>query len=148
MTNYEDDVLDERGLLRDGKRIRIPLTLMDGLSRSVAEHFTDTRTTVVDGLGRPAGNRPGAVYLRTNPHTTDHAVAVTQRVMADKARREWIDEMTNAWKNKPEDDPDPFIRALAGTDREVARLHNTGNPVADAYADSILDLTTSWSRGR
>ena len=34
-----------------------------------------------------------------------------------------------------------------GSDREVAHLHDTGDPVADAYADSVADLTSAWAKG-
>jgi len=38
---------------------------------------------------------------------------------------------------------------LDGTnDREVARIHNTGDARTDAYLDQLHDLTTAWSRGQ
>jgi hypothetical protein len=34
------------------------------------------------------------------------------------------------------------------SDREVARVHDTGDAVRDAYLDQVHDLTTAWSRRR
>jgi hypothetical protein len=33
-------------------------------------------------------------------------------------------------------------------DREVARVHNAGDPLRDAYLDGVADLTTAWARRR
>jgi hypothetical protein len=131
----EDDALDERGLLRDGQRLRVPLTMMDDLSRAVADGFAAHQSRVVDGLGRPAGHRPGACYLRTAPHTTDHAVAVMQDHLRREARDEFIRELCDAWKGDT-------------CDREVARVHNTGDAVRDAYLDQVADMTSAWERRR
>jgi hypothetical protein len=131
----DDDVLDERGLLRDGQRLRVPLAMMDDLSRSVADGFAVHQSRVVDGLGRPAGHRPGACYLRAAPHTTDHAVAVMQDHLRREARDEFIRELCDAWKGDT-------------SDREVARVHNTGDTVRDAYLDQVADMTSAWERRR
>ena len=126
------------GVLRDGERIRVPLMLRDGmteLQRAVAEDAAARGVTVVDGLGRPAGHRPGACYLRTVPHTVDHAVAVTQEHLRLEAYADSIRELCDAWKGNT-------------NDREVARIHDTGDPVADAWLDQVHDLQNSWSRKR
>jgi hypothetical protein len=133
-------VADDAGVLRDGERIRVPLMLRDDmteLQRAVAEDAAARRViTVVDGLGRPAGHRPGACYLRTVPHTVDHAVAVTREHLRLEAYADSIRELCDAWKGNN------------SNDREVPRLHDTGDAVRDAYLDSVADLTTSWSRKR
>jgi hypothetical protein len=33
-------------------------------------------------------------------------------------------------------------------DREVARISNTGDARADAYADAVADLQSAWMRGK
>jgi hypothetical protein len=127
----EDDVIP------DGGRLRVSMMMKDGMSevqRAVAEDAEARRFPVVDAFGRPAGQRPGACYLRTAPHTTDHA----KQVMADHMRRErdqYAADLQDGWKN-------------GTSDREIARIHNTGDAVRDAYLDQVHDLTTAWSRGR
>ena len=81
------EIDDDDDVLRDGQRIVVPLNMRDSMSpmqRAVAEDKAARGVTVVDGLGRPAGHRPGACYLRTVPHTVDHAVAVTQEHLRRK----------------------------------------------------------------
>jgi hypothetical protein len=130
---------DDDDVLRDGQRIVVPLNMRDGMSpvqRAVAAEATARCVTVVDGLGRPAGHRPGACYLRTVPHTADHAVAVTREHLRREAYADAVTEASNAWKSSD----------IGG--REVPRLHDTGDAVRDAYLDSVADLTTAWSRRR
>jgi hypothetical protein len=130
---------DDDDVLRDGQTLRVGMMMRDGLSplqRTVVEDKAARGVTVVDGLGRPAGHRPGACYLRTVPHTVDHAVAVTQEHLRLEAYADSIRELCDAWKGNN------------SNDREVPRLHDTGDAVRDAYLDSVADLTTSWSRKR
>ena len=94
-------VVDDDGVLRDGQTLRVGMMMRDGLSplqRAVAEDKAARGVTVVDGLGRPAGHRPGACYLRTVPHTVDHAVAVTQEHLRLEAHADSIRELCDAWK--------------------------------------------------
>ena len=66
------DAFDERGVLRDGKRWTVPMSFMDSMQRSVAQHFAkspkmgdittaDHHIDLHDGHGRQPGNRPGWV---------------------------------------------------------------------------------------
>jgi hypothetical protein len=135
-----DDDLDERGLLRDGRRIRVPMMMRDSadgltdLQRSVRDHFAPAR--VVDAFGNSglALSRPGARYLTAGTRTPDHAALVMRDHERREARDEYVQQLCDAWKG-------------TGTnDREVARVHDTGDAVRDAYLDSVADLTTSWSR--
>src|SRR5262245_27855305 len=133
----DDDMFDERGLLKDKRSVRISMMMRDS-----AGGLTDVRDAiaplrVVDAFGNSglALSRPGARYLAAGTRTTDHAALVMRDHLCREARDEYVAALQSAWKN--------------GTnDREVARLHNTGDAVRDAYLDSVADLTTAWSRGR
>ena len=49
-----------------------------------------------------------------------------------QARDEYVQQLCDAWK---------------GTDRQVARMHNTGDARTNAYLDQKYDLENSWHRG-
>jgi hypothetical protein len=57
--HYEDDVLDERGLLRDGARWRTPMYMMDSTQREVATQFADASVMFGDGTDDLAKHKPG-----------------------------------------------------------------------------------------
>ena len=136
----DDDNLDENGLLKDGRSVRISMMMRDSadgltdLQRSVLDHFAPAR--VVDAFGDAGAglHRPGSRYLVAGAGTIDHA----KQVMADHVRREardqYIAELQDAWKGN-------------NTDREVARIHNTGDARTDAYLDQKYDLENSWHHG-
>ena len=128
----DDDAFDENGVLKDGHRIRVPLMMMDSVQQAVA---ADTTTLVVDAYGGTTHlSCPGPRYLRPAPvHTADAARQVTLAHMRDEAYRDFVEAATNAWRG-------------TDNDREVARVHDSGDPVRDAYLDQLADLTTSWSR--
>jgi len=137
----DDDPFDERGVLSDGGRIRVPMMMRDSddgltaLQRSVRDATAPLR--VVDAFGNSglALSRPGARYLTAGTCTPDHAALVMRDHLRREARDEYVAALQSAWKN--------------GTnDREVARVHDTGDAVRDAYLDSVADLTTAWSRRR
>jgi len=135
----DDDLFDERGLLRDGERIRVPMMMRDSLTdlqRSVRDATAPLR--VVDAFGNSglALSRPGARYLAAGKHTPDHAVLVVRDHECREARDQYIADLQDAWKGNNIND------------REVPRMHNTGDARTDAYLDSVADLTTAWSRGR
>jgi hypothetical protein len=137
----DDDNLDENGLLKDGRSVRVPMMMRDNadgltdLQRSVRDHFAPAR--VVDAFGDSglALHKPGPRYLTAGAGTVDHA----KQVMADHIRREardqYIAELCDSWKGNNKND------------REVARVHNTGDARTDAYLDQKYDLENSWHRG-
>ena len=65
----------------------------------------------------------------------DHAALVTRDHQCREARDQYIAELCDSWKSTDT------------SDREVARMHNTGNPIADAWLDQLDDLQNSWARG-
>jgi hypothetical protein len=136
----DDDNLDENGLLKDGRSVRVPMMMRDAdgltdLQRSVRDHFAPAR--VVDAFGDAGAGlrRPGSRYVVAGAGTVDHAKQVMADHMRREARDQHVADLQDAWKN--------------GTNnREVARVHDTGDARTDAYLDSVADLTTSWSRKR
>ncbi len=136
----DDDVFDERGLLRDGGRIRVPMMMRDAdgltdLQRSVRDHFAPAR--VVDAFGDAGAglHRPGSRYLVAGAGTVDHAKQVMADHMRREARDQHVADLQDAWK------------ANNTNDREVARVHDTGDARTDAYLDQKFDLENAWHRG-
>jgi hypothetical protein len=118
--------MDERGLLRDGFRLRTPMMARDGLrdvQRSVAQ----------DAVARRFGLRDGSDLHAPGPRYCTDAAGLERKA---RAYAEMCDELQSAWKTNNMND------------REVARLHDTGDPVRDAYLDYVADLTSAWSRKR
>ena len=137
----DDDNLDENGLLKDGRSVRISMMMRDSadgltdLQRSVRDHFAPAR--VVDAFGDAGAglHRPGSRYLVAGPGTVDHAKQAMADHMRREARDQHIADLRDAWKGN-------------NNDREVARVHDTRDPVADAWLDQVHDLQNSWSRKR
>jgi hypothetical protein len=126
--NYEG-AFDENGLLRDGRRVRVPMMMRDGMS--------PMQRAVVENKMRRGFDDSAARY-QPGPVPCTDAAANAERA---RAYGEMCDDLQNAWCG-------PSTEPAIMNDREVARLHDTGNPVADAYLDSVADLTTAWSRRR
>jgi hypothetical protein len=137
----EDDMFDERGVLRDKRSVRVPMMMRDddgltALQRSVRDATAPLR--VVDAFGNSglALHRPGARYLTAGTRTTDHAALVMRDHLRREARDQYVADLEDAWKGNNTND------------REVARIHNTGDARTDAYLDQKYDLENSWQRGR
>jgi hypothetical protein len=142
---YEDDDDDNvLQTLKDGERMHFSMMTMDSevLPARDANHYGTTDATaplrVVDAFGNSglALNKPGSRYLTAGKGTPDHAAMVMRDHQCREARDQYIADLQDAWKGNNKND------------REVARVHNTGDARTDAYLDSVADLTTSWSRGR
>ena len=136
----DDDLFDERGFLKDKHSVRVPMMMRDSadgltdLQRSVRDATAPLR--VVDAFGNSglALNKPGARYLSAGEHTVDHAALVMHDHLRREARDQYIADLQDAWKGN-------------NTDREIARIHNTGDARTDAYLDQKYDLENSWHRG-
>jgi hypothetical protein len=134
----DDDNLDENGLLKDGRSVRVPMMMRDSddgltdLQRSVRDHFAPAR--VVDAFGDAGAglHRPGSRYLVAGAGTVDHAKQVMADHMRREARDQYIAELCDSWKS---------------TSDEVAHMHNGGDARTDAYLDQKYDLENSWHRG-
>jgi hypothetical protein len=77
----------------------------------------------------------GPHYVVAGAGTVDHAKQVMADHMRREARDQYIAELCDSWKS------------TGTSDREVARMHNTGDARTDAYLDQKYDLENSWHRG-
>src|SRR5262245_37031319 len=128
-------------IVPDGGRVRVSMMARDGLSplqRAIAEDKA-ARVAFDDSAAR---HQLGPVVL------TDQA----GRDRKAEAYRQMCDELVNGWRRPS---AEPAVTAASNlwktnnmNDREVARLHDTGDPVRDAYLDYVADLTSAWQRGR
>jgi hypothetical protein len=139
----DDDNLDERGLLKDKRSVRVPMMMRDGgedgltdLQRSVRDATAPLR--VVDAFGNSglALHKPGFRYLTAGTRTPEHAALVMRDHLRREAYAESVRQLCDGWKGDN------------NNNREVARIHNTGDARTDAYLDQLHDLTTAWSRRR
>lgn len=119
-----DDAFDANGILRDGKTMTVGMLMRDSMTplrRAVAEEAARGY-----GLINAARHQPGPCFC------TDQVANGARAQAYQDAKR----ELEGAWKKN------------SMSDREVARVHDTGDPVRDAYLDQVYDLTTAWSRRR
>jgi hypothetical protein len=135
----DDDLFDERGLLKDKRSVRVPMMMRDAdgltdLQRSVRDHFAPAR--VVDAFGDAGGglHRPGSRHLVAGAGTVGHAKQVMADHMRREARDQHVADLQDAWKGNNTND------------REVARVYDTGDARTDAYLDQKYDLENSWHR--
>jgi hypothetical protein len=94
ITTRDDDVFDDRGLLRDGKTYRVPLILRDADTLSPVQ-----REVLADVAMRDAAlHRPGPRFC------TDAAANDAKA----QAYAESVEELTTAWQRKPVDSESGF----------------------------------------
>jgi hypothetical protein len=118
--HHDDESFDERCVLRDGQRLRVPLTMMDGID-PVQNAIARESLRVTDGAGGTVGlHRPGF------------------RIAADDAR-----------KRTAHYDPKGRMRGYSETEidkeeDEESTKRKTSDAICDAYADYERDLATAW----
>jgi hypothetical protein len=140
---HDDEDFDERGVLRDGRRVRVPLMMMDSLQRAIHDQYdhltitdvadaieTDNHVTVVDAFGGLALHQPGYRYLNAGHRSTDHAVQVTRDAMRSEARADYVRTTCDAWK--------------PGFDREITVAPITGDARTDAYLARKEHDANAW----
>jgi hypothetical protein len=126
-----DDDDDRKRVLRDGERLRVPLWMMDGTQREIAQRWRqgvtgDGQALVTDAFGKSglALHRPGARYLASQS-STGIAVQATVRMMRDQydveQSRRWLDP-----------------------DREIPLQRITGDARRDAYLAREQHDTNAW----
>ena len=93
---------DPNEQLHDGDRLRVSLLMKDGMSptrRAVAEDAEARRFPVVDAFGRPAGQRPGACYLRAAPDgTSERAAQIAREYIRQEAYSDSVRALEDAWR--------------------------------------------------
>ena len=145
----EDNAFDENGLLRDGHKIRVPLTMRDAMTPLQREIPTE-RARITDGTGNYRFSRPGWRML------ADASVNDAR----EAARREYLDYITNAYK-EPQRMRDQDTRAaepgLVGHDEppdrhrfdgmtvdQIARCHQEN--MRRIYDQIDRKLSEAWRR--
>ena len=139
---YDDDddesPFDRNGLLKDGRTTRVSMMARDGLSDVQRTIMADKAARQFDDSG--CRHQLGLRYLPTRL-----GASARQSLRCDVRRTPdaWktpsspaVTEASNLWKTNNM------------SDREVARLHNTGDARRDAYLDYVADLTSAWQRRR
>jgi hypothetical protein len=112
---------DDDDILRDGERFRVPLEAMDGVQRAVA----GAQHALHDGMGNPAGYKPGYVF-------SDDQDALAR---SEEAYCAYNERVTAAWRQEK---PSPQDKPSAP--------ETTGDALADARAQYVNRLTNAWRR--
>lgn len=131
MDHYQDDddAFDENGILKDGKRYRIPLRMMDSLQRAVHDHAAARQAVRI--IDAPL-HQPGFVR--------DMRAVADRQAIYD----EYDASVSAAWKNPPicrngfvgsqEDEPH-----RQGSGRDATRDDKQA-----AYAEYEADIANAW----
>lgn len=100
----------KKEIVKDGEIVSVPLRLMDGTQRAISQHHTLT-----DGLGRPAGQRPGYVFSGDPKVIAAQKVADAQRVTrmaimsgdlrptGVRGRERYLDRLSNPGKYRSDE---------------------------------------------
>jgi hypothetical protein len=89
---------EDKKVLRDGERLRVPLVLMDELQRSVVAN------RLHDGFGNQAGHKPGFVFVAGHDETPTVA-----------AYCEYVKHIGGAFsQSAPGEASDPYADYVAG----------------------------------
>jgi hypothetical protein len=134
----EDDEESILRVLKDGERMHFSMMAKDSGGEVLpARDAATSPLRVVDAFGNSglALNKPGARYLTADAGTPARAALVMRDHQRQEARDLYVTELQDAW------------RSTGTNDRGVARIHNTGDAVRDAYLDQKHDLENSWHRG-
>lgn len=98
----------DKKIVRDGEVVRVPLTLMDGVQRSVVA------ARLHDGMGREAGHRPGFVFANGQNDEVSRAARATYVKLlgdawrgatpagssrADDAYADYVADLGDAWRS-------------------------------------------------
>lgn len=132
------EIVDRHGnpvdddIIPDGGRLRVPMMARDGLS-DIQRAIMDAKAARFDDTA--ARHQPGPIYCDTA------GLERKARAYADSVR-----DLTEAWRTPPSL-PDAW-KTNNMSDREVARLHITGDAKRDAYLDYVEDLTSAWQGRR
>jgi hypothetical protein len=154
MQQYNDDAFEERGLLRDGHRYRVSVTMQDSLQRDVAASFQRRRASdsaafprprnrcyVVDGQGGTQGlHRPG-YRLTAGGHAGDKALRDATDDETERAYDAYNFQITNAWRRRDplpaEADDDVELEARAAAIRTALLTRGHDHEYVEAYLDSL-----------
>jgi hypothetical protein len=144
----EDDVIPPGG------KLRVSMMMKDGMSevqRTVAEDAEARRFPVVDAFGRPAGQRPGACYLRPAPDgTPERAAQIARDHMRQEAYADSVRALEDGWRTSPTTPPIELRAKVTGGDERrdcVPRTMSLADAQAirdAAYEQSVQELTDAW----
>src|SRR5262245_16133302 len=102
--------IEDENIVPDGGRIRVPMPFMDHLPPEVRRAFGLCDASVHDGMGHPAGHKPGYVFGADRSCYLD-------------AREQYIRELRDAWRPKA----------------AAASSNNERSPSGDARADAYTE---------
>ena len=138
---FDDDAFDENGVLKDGRRIRVPLMMRDGVS--------DVQRIAQDAVARRFGLRDVSDLHAPGPRYCTDQAAVEAK---EEAYRQMCHDMENAWRNAPVAQPAPAGAAppvevedarpaIPVTDADFARLRQIRD---EAYRAMVAELANAW----
>ena len=146
----DDDVFDERGILRDGRRYRVPANMMDAIDRTVRDRVAaeirprysaafprpKRGPLITDQFGGTLGlHRPGP-RIESGGNRGDQLVRDGARDEIQRAHDEYRRELENAWRD-----------ALADPDEQPQRDISVDD-AENAYAEYDAWIEQQWQNNK
>ena len=111
--------IEDEDIVPDGGRVRVALPFMDHLPPEVRRAFGLCDARVHDGMGHPAGHKPGYIFGG-------------DRSSYSNAREHYIRELQDAWRPKPAD----------------ANERSVTDAIGDAYTEYRQRMANAWRTAR
>jgi hypothetical protein len=102
----------------------VPMRFMDGLSEQTRRALGLQDSFVHDGMGHPAGYRPGFCFAAVSDELTDRAM---------RARDRYIRNLADAWKNP-----------LSERTTKQSSPRSSNDEAEQAYRAYVDRLTNAW----
>ena len=134
----DDNDFDENGLIKDGRGVRVPLTMMDSLDPL-------QKALAAAAAARPTPGRAGYVFDSADSHTTKMRAYDQAKVALGAAWKGGLDQndvVTYGGRQMTVDaDPDtgrPVLRSMSAADGEARKQ--------SAFNNSVRDMNDAWKK--
>ena len=143
----DDDDDDDPEILQDGQSVRVRLDMMDSMS-DVQRAVALSSMRLCDGLGRPAGCRPGFVFADTDPLSKPNW---ERQRLYDEVKAELSSRWKGGFKKGDQVTVCGHQLTVTGRDQDTGRYMVADSSALDdetvkrqAYDAYERDLTNAW----
>jgi hypothetical protein len=120
----------DHDIVPDGATLRVPMSFMDRAAlAALHKAYPDGGAPLHDGMGNPAGFKPGFAYRGHVPFA--------HHERAGHARQAYLDALTQAWKNPPAEIKPPAPKPSPPPPQRAGDGHRV-------WQNYVANLSTAW----